>query len=107
MFVSSRTVNPLRLPVNSEDHAAGSETPEKSPLNSTFIDSTSPEPGNVQPPLPVMSDLRGALPLTQRPSGQTAIPHLNLKFARWMLPSFNWTTNWRHVPAHAVLVFQT
>src|ERR1043166_5753448 len=33
--------------------------------------------------------------------------HLNLKSARWTLPSLSWTTSWRHVPAHDGSVFQT
>ena len=34
-------------------------------------------------------------------------PHLNRKFARWIVPSFNSTTNCRQVPAHEGSVFQT
>ncbi len=50
-----------------------------------------------------------ASPNTARPSlEQTRNQvYLNLKFARWMLPSFNCTTSCRHVPAQAFSVFQT
>src|SRR5690349_17410265 len=50
---------------------------------------------------------RASRGITRGPLKCANSPHLNLKFARWIEPSFNCTTSCRQVPAHDGSVFQT
>jgi hypothetical protein len=36
-----------------------------------------------------------------------AAQRVKLKFATWLVPSFSFTSSWRHCPTHVLSVFQT